>query len=149
MNNNTTKTIEIKSIKQVVLALRGDKHIQETVFNLRLRFGILDRYFTKNDFYLICKDEDIILIDDFDFHTFRGVYMWTKTWRAIGIQPQLKNKDYLQVAFHELGHHFLHRKRLAQFSFQNQQTLGNYVIEAQANYFAELTMGVKHNDLFS
>ena len=129
-----------KAISQAVLALRGDKHIEQIVFNLRLRFGILNRPFTKDDFLQICKDENIHYFDDFQVANLQGFYYWCNKRRLIAVNPKLKGRQFLFIAFHELGHHFLHRHNQAEHRFSNQQTLGFYVIEAQANHFAELTL---------
>lgn len=142
------KGSQIKNIFQAVFALRGDKHIEKTVFNIRLRFGIIDRTLNKDDFHIICKDENILFIDDCNLIHLQGVYMWCKRWKAIAVNPKLSARKFLFIAYHELGHHFLHKPLMSLNSFRGQPTLQDYVREAQANYFAELLTGVKYEQLF-
>lgn len=144
MNNINLKDIKPQFMKQVILALRGDRAISQTVSDLRLRFGILDRSCNKADFYEICKSERIAVIDDFDMWATRGVYMWRRDnwrWRAIAICPKLSRRSWLKVAFHELGHHFLHRHRTTKhYLTERQPTLNRYITEAQANLFSDLML---------
>ena len=127
-------------MSQIILALRGDEAIYKTVADLRLRFKIPNTGCDRHHFYKICRSESIRVLESADLLAVRGVYMFCTQWRAIGISLKLSKRSFLKVAFHELGHHFLHGHYQREHFFQEPQTLNDYVREAQANMFSDLML---------
>lgn len=145
MNNINLKTIRPQFMKQTVLALRGDQTIQQTVLDVRARFNVQNRAFNKADFFEICGSENIYIVEDFHsifekFMPILGIYLYSKKWRAIAINPRLSRRNWLKVAFHEVGHHFLHRHKPTEHFLREPQTLNYYIREAQANFFSDLML---------
>lgn len=66
------------------------------------------------DFRQLCKQEEII-VKRFPLVT-EGCYLHYKGYKFIIIKNGLKGKDFLEVAYHELGHHFLHSRQIIKFS---------------------------------
>lgn len=145
MNNINLEVVKPQFMSQIILALRGDKAIEQTVFGLRARFGVLNRSFNKADFYEICKSENIYVIKTNEWFNIGGIYMFCKEWRMVYINPRLSESSFLKVAYHELGHHFLHGRSDRKNFFREPQILNNYVREAQANYFSQLTLAEVRN----
>lgn len=154
MNNINLKAVKPQFMAQIIRSLRGDEAIKQAVFELRIRFGIQNRPFNKTDFLEICKSEDIHVVEDFDgvfedYIKLRGVYFWYrfKKIAVIGINPRLSKRNYLKVAFHEIGHHFMHSYKLkTQTLFKEPLTLNCYVREAQADYFSDLMLSEVKSD---
>ena len=113
-------------------------HIKQAIKkaeNVRAKFNIPTRAFNMRDFFSICKSEDIIVSRK--KMKVRGLYAHhiTYNFKFIYLQRRLKKPYLLLVAFHELGHHFLHQDRLNPILFNNE-TVSNPLIELQADIFS-------------
>lgn len=110
------------------------KIIMQTV---REKYGITGK-FTDADFYRICEGEGIILLNSDEARALKletqGLYFPHPSGeRFIYLRSFFSKKLNLQVATHELGHHFLGHAEL-NFKAKTARTL----LEREANYFALL-----------
>lgn len=70
------------------------------------RYGWNEREQTEDDFYQICEDEKVLV---FEFEMRRaGMYGVCEGVPVILLNKNLRGVKKLEVAFHELGHHFFH-----------------------------------------
>lgn len=74
-----------------------------------------ERVPTEEDFYRICRREKI-KVATMPLRV-PGYYMMCAGRRLIVINSTLRGVRWLHVAFHELGHHFLHAPRYAHSAF--------------------------------
>lgn len=119
------------------------KAVRDRVQEVRDKYGIHGRAFTRADFYRIAKGERIALIDPNSFpdrpklvsmRVIRGFYSWQE-----GVEDGVKmiylrcfwlKRFDLPVAFHELGHHFMgHRGGFKSWEQDSQK-------EAEADEFS-------------
>lgn len=119
---------------------RNYRHkVKQTFAAVCRRYNIRNRAVDKSDFYRICKGERIIPIRHPDKTQITGVYFRRNGDRAIYISEHLTADEWLWVAFHELGHHFMHQNQLYK-QFFHRMTAKYLQAEAEANLFAELAL---------
>ncbi len=103
------------------------------------RYNVHNRAVDESDFRRICKGEKIILLRRSGRSPMNGVYLRLRGRRAIFISEHLIANERLWVAFHELGHHFMHQNQMYEHLFH--QVGAKYLrVEAEAELFAELAL---------
>lgn len=89
------------------------------------------RELTEVDFYKLCKKERIKLAEVPLKENIYGYYTNVKGKAYIVINRNLSKMRWLEVAFHELGHHFLHAPVPSSVFFDSQNLTHRQELEAQ------------------
>ena len=134
MKNNITETKETNR--------KWQRRVKRVLAAVRRKYDVHNRNFEMSDFYRICKGE--------------GVHILREKMRPLGQYTHYKdvvwivfrenlNNDYIfeQVAFHELGHHFLHRNDLLKHYFVDDHSEATKLAEQEADLFCYLALGNK------
>lgn len=137
---NKTELTETKRDK-----LYSQHEIEQVFAAVCRRYNIYcGRAVNKSDYYRICKGENIGVLKQSASESYEitGVYLHTKnsTIPFIFVNPRLVGDSFLYVAFHELGHHFLHREQKMYKQFFHRRTKRYLRLEDEANFFAELAL---------
>ena len=91
------------------------------------KYGWNERELNEEDFHLICEKEGIVV---FEFEMRRnGMYGVCEDVPVILLNKKLRGIRKLEVAFHEVGHHFFHSPSLCLFS---RNMTRRHQLEAQA-----------------
>ncbi len=114
--------------------------VKQTLATVCRRYGIRRRGVVEADFYRICKGEKIQIIREL-FHTLSiGICFEYRNVKFIYLHEGLTGDEFLFVAFHELGHHFMHKGEGSKNLFKPLRTAKTRRLEAEANLFAELAL---------
>ncbi len=89
------------------------------------------RELTEADFYKICRREKITVVEIPLKEHIYGYYTNYKGKAVIVINQNLPKLRWLEVAFHELGHHFLHAPVPKSVFFNSQNLTHRQELEAQ------------------
>ena len=92
-----------------------------------------DKVFGIKDFEAICNDERIIFAESFG-RKYKGEYLRFKNRNVIILKAGLKEGEKRWIAYHELGHHFLHT---ASHRFSRA---ANRKMDREANFFAAVAL---------
>lgn len=92
-------------------------------------YGFNQRPLSEADFYRICEEEYIEIIERFQSNTF---YMVIEGKPFIVIGTRKRGLKRLYAMFHELAHHFLHAGRLLNEAFFYGQIENKQEFEADA-----------------
>lgn len=79
-----------------------------------LRYGFNKRFLTEKDFYAICEQENITVLE---MEVSTSFYMCVSGESFIVIKKKLKGLRRVFSMFHELAHHFLHGANRATNAF--------------------------------
>lgn len=133
--------------RDLVLPIEHMRLVKLIFLQVQKRFDLTSTAFTRNIFSKICKEESIDVIRmELEMP---GYYVTKRTGgeKYIFLKKGLSTKEFLRVAGHELGHHFLDHTNMAQsFSFgygtfaksRAEQTPERRIAEVEADYFSVL-----------
>ena len=132
----------MKNNKSNLLTRQARHKIKRQLARIRLRYNFRNRAADEKDFQRICKGEDIQLLRRIPLPTTTGIHIFYKRVAFIYLNPALNGDEFLWVAFHEIGHHFLHIGRGNRLDRFNRIRVNpkEAQFEAEADYFAELVL---------
>lgn len=130
----------MRKITRKPLTLQARHKIKQTLVRIRLRYNFRNRAADENDFRRICKGEKIFLLERIPLKYTTGIYIYCSRAAFIYLNPALTGDEFLWVAFHELGHYFLHTGKGNPILQVTRITPESKRIEAEAEYFAELIL---------
>lgn len=113
-------------------------HSRRNIMNLSFKklteiFPHLNRkIFGETDFYRICRKEKITVAEIALKQNIFGYYSVFRGRAYIILDSNLSGINRLSVAFHELGHHYLHAPMPKSFFFNSQKLSTKEEAEAQA-----------------
>lgn len=128
------------------------KLVEKTLAKVRMKYNIHGRAFTKEDFYGICRGEEILLFNSLEFQPnvkkiqdVAGFCIFSPKHNCHGIYLKcfFQRRFNLLVALHELGHYFLRHcvtGATAKFKSREQK---DKKYEPEADYFAELALSAQ------
>lgn len=116
------------------------ENVKQVLTEVRKKYKIRKRPFNVSDFHRICKAEKVkvfIRTEPLSMVSL-GIYYRLRGFRFIILNANL-GKKFLEVALHELGHHFLHQDLLVRNSLY-KVIKSESAIEKEANLFAKLAL---------
>lgn len=91
-----------------------------------------EKIYTEADFYRLCKKEKVKVHELPLRENIHGYYSNHRGKVYIVINSRLDKMKWLEVAFHELGHHYLHAPVPNSVFFDSQNLSNRQELEAQA-----------------
>jgi Zn-dependent peptidase ImmA (M78 family) len=102
----------------------------------QIRRGWNKRPLTEKDFWALCKQYGIDIVEDDTKHMkWPGIYTVIDDVPTIILKANLKGLERLWAMFHELGHHLLHTPETCFFS---DSTV--HKVQSEANAFAAIAL---------
>lgn len=108
------------------------------------KYGFGERPMREADFRKICHDEDILLLRRKMIVGGYHARLKADGRCFIVIRQKLSKKEFVQVAFHEIGHHFLHTRSIPKSILRNPKELKRWTErqENEANAFMYIALNV-------